>query len=81
MQTKLAQATTVATLLLNSASAVTDHPDGLGGDAPCLESYLGMFNWNDVGGDPHAVHGLLANDKSYVAVGAGYENADLSGSG
>ena len=64
---------------------MTDHPDGLGGNAPCLESYLGVFEgngaWNDVGGDPHAVHGILANDKSIVAVGNGAENADNSGEG
>ena len=77
----MTKASAVVSLLLNSASAVTDHADGLGGDAPCIESFLGVFEdqWGSVGGDPHAVHGIFANDKSIVSVGGGFENSDNTG--
>ena len=82
MQSSFSKATTLALLFGSASAQITDHPDGLGGNAPCLQSYLGVFeangSWNDVGGDPHAVHGILANDKSIVAVGNGFENADPS---
>ena len=79
MQTKLAQATAVATLLLNSASAITDHPDGLGGNAPCLEQFNIVSEGEAVGGDPHLTHGLIANDKSNVGVGSALRDLEPSG--
>jgi len=81
MQTKLAQATAVATLLLNSASALTDHPDGLGGNAPCLEQFSVVSEGEAVGGDPHLTHGLIANDKSNVGVGSALRDLEPSGFG
>ena len=81
MQTKLAQATAVATLLLNSASAITDHPDGLGGNAPCLEQFNIVSEGEAVGGDPHLTHGLIANDKSNVGVGSALRDLEPSGFG
>ena len=76
MQTKLAQAAAVATLLVNSASAITDHPDGLGGDAPCMEQMSVVKESASVGGDPHLTQGLLSADKSYVAVGSALKDLE-----
>ena len=80
MQSKITQASTIACLLFNFARAIEDTETGLGGPAPCIESYLGVLEssgaWDDIGGDPHAVHGLLAQDKSIVAVGGGMTKID-----
>ena len=79
MQNKIAKISAILCLLVNSVITVTDHSDGLGGDAPCVESYLGVFNGTNYrkdGVDEYAnveglVHGILADDNSVVAVGHG----------
>jgi hypothetical protein len=48
---------------------VTDSDSGLGGNAPCIENYIGIWASEDIGYDPHAVHGLEANDGGFVGVG------------
>ena len=59
----------VMALLLNlSKAAVTDYANGLGGNAPCVESFVGVWESADVGYDPHATQGIQANDGSFAAV-------------
>jgi len=58
------------------ADSVTNHANGLGGAAPCMDSYIGIWANEDgtgLGGDAHAVHGIELNDKSIVAVGTSQE--------
>ena len=56
------------------ADSVTNHANGLGGAAPCMDSYIGIWSNEDgLGGDAHAVHGIELNDKSIVAVGTSQE--------
>jgi hypothetical protein len=82
MQSKIAQATAVATLLLNSASAIEDYDDGLGGPAPCIEAYVVVTAAEAVGGDPHLCHGLLSGDDgSAVGVGSSLTKGETFGSG
>lgn len=62
----------VLALLLNQSEAsVPDYENGLGGNAPCVESYVGIWENESVGYDPHATHGLQAQDGGTVAVGMG----------
>jgi len=57
------------------ADSVTNHANGLGGAAPCMDSYIGIWsNENGLGIDAHAVHGIELNDKSIVAVGTSQES-------
>lgn len=66
--------TAVMALLLNlSKAAVTDYANGLGGNAPCVESFVGVWESADVGYDPHATQGIQANDGSFVAAGGGMQ--------
>ena len=82
MQSKFAKASAVVGLLLNSASAaITDHPDGLGGPAPCLDSYAVVKAADAVGGDPHLCHGLAANGGGHVGVGSSKTKGEDFGSG
>ena len=49
----------VIALLLNlSQAAITDHANGLAGNAPCVDKYVTVWENKDVGYDPHAVHGI-----------------------
>jgi len=58
---------------------VTNHPDGHGGPAPCLESYIYVEGLKHMGDDaeplnilgeiPHAYHGSMAADGAVVATG------------
>ena len=51
MQSKIA----ILALLLNLSKAeITDYANGLGGNAPCVESYVGVWESTSVGYDPHA---------------------------
>ena len=60
----------VMALFLNqSKAAITDDKNGLGGGAPCVESFVGMWESKDYGYDPHAVHGIQANDGGFVTAG------------
>jgi hypothetical protein len=65
-------------LFLGKSKAVTDHSNGLGGEAPCLQSYSGVWESEEVGWDPHAVHGIQAADGGYVAVGMALEEEEGS---
>lgn len=38
-----------------------------------------MFDWDALGVDPHAVHGTVASDGGYVAVGSGLEGEEGEG--
>lgn len=58
MQSKFAKAYAVASLL-NSASALENYDDGIGGPAPCIESYA-VVPTNAIGADPNLVHGLIS---------------------
>jgi hypothetical protein len=58
------------------ADDVTNNANGLGGAAPCMDSYIGIWASEDgsgLGADAHAVHGIELNDKSIVAVGTSQE--------
>ena len=68
MQHKYSKASVIA-LLLGTAKAVEDGSNGLAGEAPCLQDYQVVFDWDVLGFDPHAVHGMLAADGGHVAVG------------
>ena len=46
-----------------------DYENGLGGNAPCVESYVGVWESEYVGYDPHVVHGVQAQDGGTDAVG------------
>lgn len=82
MQSKLAQAGVIASLLMNTSSAaITDHADGLGGNAPCIESYAVVTAADAVGGDPHLCHGVYADDGGVVAVGSSLNKGEGFGSG
>ena len=48
----------VALLLDGSSAKVADSPIGLGGPAPCVESYTGVFSGPDTGGDIHFFQGF-----------------------
>jgi len=48
--------------------------DGTGGSPPCILSYQGKWMEDDIGQDPHALHGLQAEDGSFVAVGNSIQN-------
>lgn len=50
---------------------VINGDDGLGGAAPCLDSYIAVQESQSTGADPHAVHGIEAQDGAFVAVGSG----------
>jgi len=43
----------VALLLDSSSAQVADSPTGLGGPAPCLDSYTGVWSGPESGGDIH----------------------------
>lgn len=45
----------------------------MGGKAPCLDSYVGVWETADVGFDPHAVHGIEAKDGGIISVGMALE--------
>ena len=66
----------VLTLFLGKSKAITDHSNGLGGEAPCLQSYMGVWGSEQLGFDAHAVHGVQAADGGYVAVGNSLESED-----
>lgn len=70
MNSKFSKIALVASAM-SVAQAVTDHDNGNGGNAPCLETYALIAMNDDIGWDAHAVHGLLANDGGVVAVGNG----------
>ena len=59
MQNKNSKASVII-LLLSIADAIEDGPNGLAGEAPCLENYIGVYDWDVLGNDPHAVHGMQA---------------------
>ena len=63
-------------LFLGESKAITDHPNGLGGEAPCLQSYQGIWGDNGAGFDAHAVHGVQAADGGYYAVGNSMESEE-----
>ena len=75
MQHKLQKAITLS-LFLGKSQAVTDHANGMGGDAPCLEYYQAIWEGEALGYDPHAVMGLQASAGGYIAVGAGLESEE-----
>jgi hypothetical protein len=59
-----------------TTDSVTNNPNGLGGNAPCMDSYIAITANEDgtgLGADAHAVHGTELNDKSIVAVGTAQE--------
>ena len=62
--------------MLSSSSAIDNNADGTAGNAPCLENYIVAFDWDLLGSDPHATHGLQTSDGAYVAVGSGLESSD-----
>ena len=69
------------TLLLGSALAdVSNYDDGTAGPAPCAPTYLAVCGEcnSKIGEDPHAVHGIEANDGGMVAAGF---SMDTNGSG
>ena len=74
MQKQLSKMGVIALLLSESKAAVEDHDNGHGGNAPCLESYTGIWENADLGYDPHAVHGIQANDGGFIAVGMSNES-------
>lgn len=55
---------------------VINSPNGLGGPAPCLENYIIVQETEATGADPHAVHGIQANDGAFVAVGSGKQKGE-----
>ena len=59
---------------MTATKAVTDHDNGMGGNAPCMDTYIAAWGDNNIGMDPHAVHGMVANDGGFVAVGEGIFN-------
>ena len=75
MQSKLSK-TSVLALFLGRTQAIEDGTNGLAGEAPCLESFQVVFDWDALGFDPHAVHGTVASDGGYVAVGSGLEGEE-----
>ena len=66
----------LALFLGRSKAQIEDGANGLAGEAPCLESFQIVTDWDALGFDPHAVHGALASDGGYVAVGSGMEGED-----
>lgn len=62
-------------LFLDSSSA-QDSPIGIGGPAPCIESYTGVWSGEETAGDIHFFHGFQAKkDKALVAFGSGHQIA------
>ena len=57
-----------------TGSLATANPDGTGGSPPCILSYQAKWMEDDIGQDPHALHGLQAEDGSFVAVGNSIQN-------
>jgi hypothetical protein len=78
MQQNLSKASIFA-LFLDKSKAITDHSNGLGGEAPCLQSYMGVWGNEELGFDLHAVHGIQAADGGYVAVGNSLESEESDG--
>lgn len=72
------QTTTAVTIPGTAGSdGVINSANGLGGPAPCLENYILVAESSTVGGDPHLVHGIWANDGAYIGVGS----SDQAGTG
>ena len=67
----------VALLLESSSAQVTDSPIGLGGPAPCLDSWIGVWSGPHIGGDIHFFHGFEAKkDKGLVGIGSGHQSGE-----
>jgi hypothetical protein len=62
----------------SSKAAEGDQENGLAGNAPCLDSYVGVWENTSLGYDPHAVHGILAKDGGNIAVGMSNESESSS---
>lgn len=58
MNTQIMKQTMAVALLLNSSSAQQDSPIGIGGPAPCVESYTVVMSGPETGGDIHFFQGF-----------------------
>ena len=75
MNKQILKYSSAVALLLGSSSAqlgsVTPTPYGLGGPAPCIESWTGIWSSHHTGFDVHSTHGFEAKkDKALVTVGS-----------
>jgi hypothetical protein len=62
--------------LIGLSSAIEEGSNGLAGEAPCLEHYTVVYDWDEIGYDPHGVHGIQTQDGGFVAVGSGHVGSD-----
>ena len=80
MNKQILKYSSAVALLLDSSSAqlgsVPPTPYGLGGPAPCIESWTGIWSGPQTGFDVHSTHGFEAKkDKALVTIGSGHPEA------
>jgi len=54
-----------------------DHDNGIGGNAPCIESYLGVWENEIVGYDPHIDMAIPVGNGSIVGTGQSHRYPEL----
>ena len=59
----------VASALSTAHADIVDHDNGIGGNAPCLESYIGVWENEIVGYDPHVDMAIPLADGGIVGTG------------
>jgi hypothetical protein len=66
----------IASALSTTQADIVDHDNGTGGNAPCLESYIGVWENEIVGYDPHVDMAIPVADGGIVGTGQSHNTPE-----